>query len=128
MCIMWPMSSLWLGYETKTIPHCSNMLKKSPEGEGNGCSVVTSKEAAFFKQHPFLCKPSTVRDLRLHDILYAHNWCGWRIGIEFIASAEQKMWCILCMSIKEWPVLVLQRMEIGSQTPFVFQNRVSNIL
>ena len=45
--------------------------------------------------------------------------------IEFIASAEQKMWCILCMSIKEWPVLVLQRMEIGSQTPFVFQNRVS---
>ena len=38
---------------------------------------------------PFLCKPPTVRDLRLHDILYAHHRCGWRIGIELVASAEQ---------------------------------------
>ena len=44
----------------------------------------------------------------------------WRIGVEFIAAAVQKMWCILSMSIKEWPGLVLQRVEIGSQTPFVF--------
>ena len=29
---MWPMSSLYLGYETKTIPHCSNMLKNHLRG------------------------------------------------------------------------------------------------
>ena len=116
-----------LSYEIKpllaALTRCSNNLRG-----GRWCSVVPSKGAALFWQRPLLLKPSNVRDLRLHDTLYAHNWCGWRIGIEFIAPAEQKMGCILCMSIKEWPVLVLQRMEIGSQTPFVFQNRVSNIL
>ena len=77
---------------------------------------------------PFLFKPSTVRDLRLHDILYAHHRCGWRIGIELVASAEQKVRCILYISIKEWPVFILQTVQIGSQIPFVFQNRTSNIL
>ena len=45
---MWPMSSLYPGYETKTIPHCSSVLKKSSEGEEDGCSVVASKEVTLF--------------------------------------------------------------------------------
>lgn len=34
-----------------------------------------------------------------YDTVYAHNCCGWISGIESIAPAEQKMWCILCMSV-----------------------------
>jgi hypothetical protein len=49
------------------------MVKKPSERKGDGCSAVTSKDAAFFQQHPFLFKHSTLRDLRLHDIFYVHN-------------------------------------------------------
>ena len=75
-----------------------------------------------------LFKPPIIRDLKLHDILYAHHRCGWKISIELAASAEQKMRCILYISIKEWPVFNLQTVQTGSQTPFGFQNRASNIL
>ena len=45
------------------------MLKKPSEGEGDGCSAVTSKEAALFQQHPFLFKPSTVRGYMIYFML-----------------------------------------------------------
>lgn len=49
---------------------CSNMLQASSEGEGDGCHIQGS---SIIQQHLFLFKPFTVRGLRLHGILYAHN-------------------------------------------------------
>lgn len=66
---MWSMSSLQLGYETKTIPHCSYVLKNHLRGR----KMSHQRKQHYSSRHPFLFKPSTAGDLRLHDILYAHN-------------------------------------------------------
>lgn len=93
MCIMWPVPSLTLGYENEPPFTTPTSVWSHLMGREVGAQLSRLR---YYPVSMHSCRAFW----GLHDILDTHNWCGWRAGTGSIASAEGKVRCSLCTSVK----------------------------